>query len=286
MSPVLAAAAAMVTIGGLLLAVAAWRGEIPQRSSTRSTGLWTKAVDQYRKLTRRQVALGVLGLAAGAFLAAVTGWPIMLPVGVAAVVGLPVLLSEPPQTELRLLEALDRWVRVMLGVMSTGKSITDALRLSVRQAPTPLAAPLARVVRRLDDRWPPAQALLAMADELDSADADAVLAALMLSIQRGGSGASGTLHALADTLQARLRALREIEAERSKPRAVVRQVTIITAVVLGGGLLIARDFFAPYGSPVGQAILVTLLAVYAASLAMLRRMTLPRRRERILRSAS
>jgi hypothetical protein len=62
----------------------------------------------------------VLGLAAGAFLAAVTGWPIMLPVGVAAVVGLPVLLSEPPQTELRLLEALDRWVRVMLGVMSTG----------------------------------------------------------------------------------------------------------------------------------------------------------------------
>lgn len=286
MSPVLAAAAAMVTIGGLLLAVAAWRGEIPQRSSTRSTGLWAKAVDQYRKLTRRQVALGVLGLAAGAFLAAVTGWPIMLPVGVAAVVGLPVLLSEPPQTELRLLEALDRWVRVMLGVMSTGKSITDALRLSVRQAPTPLAAPLARVVRRLDDRWPPAQALLAMADELDSADADAVLAALMLSIQRGGSGASGTLHALADTLQARLRALREIEAERSKPRAVVRQVTIITAVVLGGGLLIARDFFAPYGSPVGQAILVTLLAVYAASLAMLRRMTLPRRRERILRSAS
>lgn len=243
-------------------------------------------MDRTRRTTRREWARVLLGVVAGVILTFITRWPTMLLIGPAAVVGLPSLLSEPPQRDIRLLEALDRWVRHLLGIMSTGKSVTDALRLSARQAPAPLSDPLASLVRRLDNRWTPAQALVAMADELRSADADAVLAALVLSVQRGGSGASTTLHALADSIQDRLRALREIEAERSKPRAVVKQVTIITVGVLAFGLLFARDFFAPYGSPAGQLILVALLSVYAASLYLLRRMTLPRGRERILRSLS
>ncbi|WP_052462305.1 type II secretion system F family protein [Nigerium massiliense] len=240
-------------------------------------------MDKIRRTTRRQWLLLATGCGAGVVITYLTGWPVMLLVAPAAIVGLPMLLSEPPQRDRRLLEALDRWVRTMLGLMSTGKSIADAIRVSARQAPEPLAAPLASLARRLDDRWAPAQALMAMADDLESPDADAVLAALILSVQRGGTGASATLRALADSIQDRLQALREIEAERSKPRAVVRQVTIITVGVLAFGLLFARDFFAPYGTPVGQLILVSLLSVYAASLFMLRKMTLPRGRDRILR---
>ena len=147
-----------------------------------------------------------------------------------------------------------------------------------------LGEPLVLLLRRLDDRWTPAHALGALADELDSADADAVIASLILSVQRGGSGAVVTLTALADSIQERLKLLREIEAERAKPRVVVRQVTLITLVVLGGALLLGRSFFAPYGTPLGQTVLAVLLAAYVGSLAMLRRLTLPRRRGRILRS--
>lgn len=129
-----------------------------------------------------------------------------------------------------------------------------------------------------------AQALLGLADELDSPDADAVIASLILAADRGGTGATATLAALADTIADRLKAMREIEAERAKPRIVVRQVTGITVVVLALAFLFGREFFAPYGTPLGQAILAALLASYVASLAFLRRLTLPRRRERILRS--
>ena len=42
-----------------------------------------------------------------------------------------------------------------------------------------------------------------------------------------------------DSIQERLKVLREVEAERSKPRVVVKQVTIITLVLLGFAMLIA-----------------------------------------------
>jgi Flp pilus assembly protein TadB len=135
----------------------------------------------------------------------------------------------------------------------------------------------------LDDRWTIEQALLAMAEELDSPDADAVLAALALAAQRGGTGAGTTLSALADNLQDRLRALREISTERAKPRFVVRQVTLITAVVLGMAMLFGGSFFAPFGTPIGQLLLGVLVTAYLSSLLFLRRMTLPRPRQRILR---
>jgi len=278
----------MLTVAGGVLLVA-WVAGVPARraaprSTGSSTGLWTKAVDAGRRVERRTWAHLGVSSAAAVVLALWTGWPLLLAIVPLAGVGLPRLLSSPRQVDIELLQALDRWVRGMTAALSTGKSITDALRLSARNPPPGLAEPLVQLVRRLDARWAPDHALLALADQLDSPDADAVVASLVLSVRRGGNGALLTLAALADSLQDRLRALREIEAERAKPRVVVRQITVITLVVLAGSLLFGRSFFAPYGTPLGQVILAALLTAYVGSLVLLRRMTLPRRRQRILRS--
>lgn len=229
---------------------------------------------------RGDVLLAVIGVVGGVVAMAVTGWIVLLLVVPVAVVGLPVLLRYPPNRDIELLEALDRWIRALAATLPTGQSVVEAIRTSARSAPSALH--VERTVARLDQRWTPREALLEMADELDSPDVDAVLAALMLAAERGGTGATAAMAALADSVQARLRVLREIEGERSKPRIVVRQVTLVSVVALTGALAFGRDFFAPYSSPVGQAILAALLAVYIGSLVMLRTMTLPRRRERIL----
>ncbi len=278
--------AACTTVAGLVVLLAWAVGALPgpDQALPSSTGLWTKHVDVRAHVTRADGVRLAVGLFLGAAVTAYTGWPLMLGLVPLAVVGLPRLLSEPPHVAIDQLQALDRWVRAMTATMATGKSITDALRLSARQAPPLLHPHLVLLVRRLDDRWTPAQALLGLADELDSPDADAVIASLILAADRGGTGATATLAALADTIADRLKAMREIEAERAKPRIVVRQVTGITVVVLALAFLFGREFFAPYGTPLGQAILAALLASYVASLAFLRRLTLPRRRERILRS--
>lgn len=287
MTLLVAVLAAMLFVAGIVILAAVAAGVLVQRPVTKSsTGLWTKAVDGLRGLSRRSRLTILVGLVGGVLVFLWTGWPLMLVVVPVAVFGVPHLLSAPKQDQVELLQALDRWVRGMTATMATGKSITDALRLSARTPPPLLADHLVLLIRRLDDRWPAPQALLALADDLDSPDADAVLASLVLAAHRGGTGATATLAALADTIQERLKALREIESERSKPRSVVKQVTIITLVLLTASLLLARDFFAPYGTPIGQALLAGLIAAYVGSLVMLRRMTLPRHRERILRSLS
>ena len=287
MTLLLAVLSAMLLVGGIVIISASAAGVLVSTPSpASSTGLWKKTVDSMRRVSGRSRVTLLGGVVGGVAVALWTQWPIMLVVVPGAVYGVPHLLSAPRQTQIEALQALDRWVRGMTATMTTGKSITDALRLSARTPPPLLADHLVLLVRRLDDRWPAPQALLAMADGLDSADADAVLASLVLASQRGGSGATTTLYALADTIQERLKVLREVEAERSKPRVVVKQVTLITLVLLGGSMLFARDFFAPYGTPAGQAILAGLIVAYVGSLVMLRRMTLPRQRQRILRSVS
>lgn len=288
MTAFLVVGSAMLGLSGLLVVAGVLVGVLPssQARPAPSTGLWTRAVDGGRKVPRKTWVTVAVGMVLGCVLAQVLAWPVLVLAVPAVIIGLPRLLSEPPQPEVQLLEALDRWIRGMMAQLSTGKSITDALRLSGRQAPPLLAPRLATLVQRLDDRWSASQALMAMADELDNAAADSVLAALILSAARGGTGASVTLSALADSLQDRLRALREIEAERAKPRVVVRQVVVITLLALVGFMVWSPAFFEPYSTPAGQVILLSLLTAYVGSIMVMRRMTVPRRRERILRPLS
>jgi len=213
----------------------------------------------------------------------ITGWLIMLVAVPAAVLGLPWLLSAPPNDQTDLLRSLDQWIRLLQGSILTGKSVTDAVRTTRRQAPARLRAAVNEAVARMDSRWSTDDALRHMADELDSADADGIIAALILASRRGGIGTAETLKALAEACQDRLRAMREIETERAKPRIVVRQVTLITLTILGAALLVGGEYFAPYGTAHGQLILAFLVTCYIGALLMLRRRTAPEPRPRILK---
>ncbi|HMQ38841.1 MAG TPA: type II secretion system F family protein, partial [Micropruina sp.] len=263
MTGVLASLLGALSVGGVVLVVAGLRRR-PVRPGRRRVGR-PAAAFRIRALARAHGLQLAIGMVAGVGFAAVTGMSVMVVVVPIAVVGLPLLLSAPANRDIEMLEALDRWVRGLAATLPTGRSITDAVRVSVRNAPATLTGPLALLVARLDERWTAPEALRAMADELDSPDADAVLAALALAAERGGTGATATLHALADSIQDRLKAQREIETERAKPRIVVRQVTVVTVTVLALALVFGREFFAPYGTPTGQVILLSLLALYVAS---------------------
>ncbi|MBE6476728.1 MAG: hypothetical protein E7Z97_01465 [Propionibacteriaceae bacterium] len=292
MSPLAAASAALLVMG---VATAA-RGALPaarvgppaqqnRLSTALSTGLWTRCVSWWTTSSRARrlqvIAAGGCGLAGFAL----TRQPLVLAGLPALVIVLPPLLSAPANRDVAVLEALDRWVRLLIGSVSTGKSTADAIRATRAQLPPLLRAPVDAVIARLDARWTLDEALRAMADDLDSPDADAVVAALIVATRRGGVGSTDALRALGRHTRRRLAALREIEAERAKPRVVVRQVTAITVTVLAGVALVNPGYLAPYGSGAGQLVGALLLAAYLASLLMLRVVARPRHRERILQSA-
>lgn len=283
MTPLLFGLSITCVVGGAFLLVAGLvKTPRPGFSTRVSTPVWTRARKRWTSLShKRRLHLG-LSLAAGFGAFLVTGWLVLLVAVPVVAIGLPALLADPPNRDIEVLEALDRWVRAIAASLPTGKSITDAMRSTASQAPDILSRPLRVMLARLDSRWTTREALFALADDLDCPDADAVVAALVLAAERGGAGATATLEQLADSVQTRLCALREVEAERAKPRVVVRQVTVISLAVLSIAVTFEPDFFRPYRSPVGQVVLVALLAAYVVSLLAMRRMTLPRRRDRIL----
>ena len=282
----------LAAVAGLLLASGGWALLVGLRRSERDAGTRRTVllVERWSRLTRRppgrrgrrrDVVL-LVSLGVGFVLAAVTGWLLALVVVPALTLGLPYLLTLPKPRDVELLEALDRWVRSLSATLATGRSVTDALRISRRTAPPLLADEVGALVARLDNRWETRAALVRMADDLDSADADAVLAALVLAAGRGANGASVTLQALADSLQATLQGRRAIEVERSKPYVVVRQVTLISLVTLLVAFVASPRFFDPYRTPVGQVVLAVLVAAYAGSLLLMRRKAHQRARPRLL----
>lgn len=281
----MAVIAGLLLVGGGVLVCNGLAKSWPPRAPRRVTlgERWARLTHRPpgREGVRRDLIL-FGSLIVGVGVAVITGWPMVVLVAPLLALGLPYLLVLPKARDVELLEALDRWIRALVSSMSTGRSVTDAIRVSRRTAPTLLATEVGRLVDRLSNRWNSDEALRAFADELDAADADAVVAALILASRRGANGASQTLAALADSIQDQLKGRRQIETERAKPYVVVRQVTIISLVTLTGMFVLSPGFFAGYRTPIGQMILSVLVVAYLGSLVLLRRKAHQPPRERLL----
>ena len=285
MTGILAVTAGLLIIGGLL-GIGSGLGRRPRAAGRRTESvaeLWARVS---RRPTgsrgRRRDVILLLSLITGCTAAMLTGWLILIVVLPLLALGLPYLLILPKPRDIELLEALDRWVRSLAATLATGKSITDAIRISRRTAPPLLADEINLLVTRLNNRWETRDALMRFADAIDSPDADGVLAALILASSRGANGASVTLQALADSIQTQLKGRRAIEVERSKPYVVVRQVTVISLSTLALVFAFSPSFFAPYRTPIGQVLLSVLLIIYIASLLLMRRKARQPDRPRIL----
>ena len=287
MTPV-AVVAGMLIAGGLLAVVVGVRRtwspiRPPDRGHESLLARWSRLTRRPTGPAGRRRDLILVGsLAVGLALAVITGWTLLIIAAPVVAFGLPALLRLPVQRDVALMEALDRWLRSLAATLATGRSITDAIRTSLRTAPPGIRDQLAALVARLNNRWDADDALRRFADDLDSPDADAVVSALILAGRRGSVGASATMLALADSLQDQLRARRMIETERNKPYVVVRQVTVITTLTLALVVVFNPGFFAAYGTPLGQLILVGLLAMYVGSLLLMRRKARQQPRARIL----
>ena len=290
MTGVAAVAAGLLITAGLLGIGHGLRRVAPRPAARPAESL----ADLWARVTRRPTGVRgrrrdlvlVVSLAAGFLIAALSGWVVGIVIMPVLALGLPYLLVVPKSRDVELLEALDRWIRSLAATLATGKSVTDAIRVSRRTAPPLIAEEIGTLVVRLNNRWETADALRRLADELDSPDADGVIAALMLAVNRGANGASLTLQALADSLQAQLKSRRVIEIERAKPYVVVRQVTVISLITLGGVYLLSPAFFEPYRTPLGQLILAVLLSLYLGSLILMRRKAQQHTRPRILIGAA
>ncbi|GAA4100132.1 type II secretion system F family protein [Nocardioides kongjuensis] len=230
------------------------------------------AARRRRTPSRRTRGLLLAGGALGLVGWLITGWILALVIAPVAVIGLPILLSAPPAaTQIARLEAMEEWTRSLSGVLTVGIGLEQALVATLRSTPAPIADEVHRLVTRLRARWDTEKALRAFADELDDATGDLIAANLILGARRRGAGLASVLEGLAESVGADVRARRQVEADRAKPRATARWVTLISASVLVV-LALSGTYVEPYRTPVGQVLLVLLLSAYVATLVWMRRM--------------
>lgn len=269
---VLIAVAGALIVAGLIGAVAEATGTRvlparPQRRSVARRSWWQRISPR----TRRVLAIAVL---AGAVVWLVTGWALAIVLIPAAAVLIPwVMSSNEASRSIERLEALEEWTRGLAGILTAGQGVEQALIASRRSTPAIIQPEISRLAARLRARWSTEDALRALADELDDATGDLIAANLVLAARRRSAGVARVLESLAESVAADVRARREIEADRAKPRSTARWVTLITVAVLAF-LAITGDFVAPYGSAVGQVLLAVYLAAYVAILVWMKRMTI------------
>lgn len=267
----LAGLAGALVVGGLTVAVWASRKTHPlaqPRPGRPSRFRWWAAIP-----VRRRIAAAV-ALLAGVAVGVVTGWLIAALVLPAAVLGLPALLlvSDEGRT-IRRLEAMAEWTRNLASVLTAGQGIEAAIQASLRSAPEAIRPEVARLVARLRARWSTEAALRGFADDLNDATGDLVCAALILGSSRRGDGLARVLTGLSESVAEDVRARRQVEADRAKPRTTARTVTVLSLVALAV-LGMVGPFLAPYGTPLGQLLLGVLLAGYTGCVVWLRRLSI------------
>jgi tight adherence protein B len=261
--------AGLLIAGGVVGAVGAARGVqfLPHSTSRRG------ARARLRITPTRLVAV-----AAGMAVLLLTGWPVAAIAAAAAVVFMPRVLGGGTAAKRMIAtsEALADWTRRLADLISSGAagSTRDALRRSMSSVPPPIAGEVHRLVHRMGPQGTE-RALRQFAREVDDPAAEKIAGVLILRERNGGPGLAGVLTGLAEDLDDRSRMVREVEAERAKPRANMRTIVIVTGVLIVGMLLFARTFLSSYSTVFGQVMLAVVAAVFAIALRWMRRLSDP-----------
>lgn len=272
----------LLTLAGLLIAA----GLVAAVAAARGVALWSAGPPSARRRHRRLVSplhLGALGTAVLVLL--ITGWPVAAVAAVGGVVFVPKVLGggKASRQLIATSEALADWTRRLADLISSGAagSTRDALRRSLSSAPEPIAPAVTNLVTRMGPQGVE-PALRQFAREVDDPAADKIAMVLILRERNGGPGLAEVLTALAADLDDRSRMVREVEAERAKPRANVRTIVVVTLVLVVGMALFARTFLSGYSTPLGQVALLLNVAIFATALRWMRRLSDPPRPPRVL----
>lgn len=170
------------------------------------------------------------------------------------------------------IEGLAAWTESLRDTIAGAVGLEQAIPATASAAAPSIRPQLVNLADRLRVRTPMPAALQAFADELDDASADLIVAALILNSQLRGPGLRDVLTSLAASARNELEMRRRVLAGRASTRRSVQIVTGISVVFVLGLALFNRSYVAPYGSPVGQLVLLLVLGFFAAGFAWMRRL--------------
>ncbi|MCZ3389996.1 MAG: type II secretion system F family protein [Actinomycetia bacterium] len=283
MTALIAAMTGAAIVAGLLVIVAGLR-RVPADAHHRlRIPIGMKGGTRWRATTPWSRWRGPVALGAAALAWLLSGWPVAGLIVALTIWGLPVLLSTSRDVAHAIdrIEAVEEWARRLGDVLVVGVGLEQAITATVRTCPEPVQPEVSALSARLTARWPTESALRAFADDLDDATGDLIAATLILGARRRGPGLARVMAAVADSVAEEVAMRRKVEAERAKPRATARAVTLITLGVVAIGAL-NGTYLTPYRTTLGQLVLVAITLGFVGALAWMRALTLTKPEPRFL----
>ena len=254
-NPLLAVLAGALAAGGLVVFVMAVRG-LPSGPPGRRSARLER---QLRQMAGTRGALALL----------VLGWRTL---GGAA----------GERRAMMRLEALATWTESLRDTIAGAVGLEQAIPASLRVAAPSLQEPLARLVDRLHTRVPMPEALRTLADDLDDPSADLIIGALIINARLRGPGLRDLLGALSTAVREELDMRRKVNAERRSTRRSAQIVVLVSVGLALGLALLNPGYVHVYDSPLGQLVLVVVVALYAAGFIWMRRLATFDAPERLL----
>lgn len=178
-------------------------------------------------------------------------------------------------------EAISTWVDMVKDSLSGGAGLSQAIEATVPVAPD-IVRP--HVVKLAGSQRTTGQsaALRQFAQDLAHPTSDLVVQALITASEHQGRDVPKLLAKTSEQARARNASVLQTESERAQ---LYTEAWIMVLVISLLGIvitLIARDFFTPYDTPVGQLVLTGLMAVVVGSIASLIHAGRPQKELRLL----
>src|SRR5690242_2601238 len=253
--------------GGLALFVIALRG-LPAKPEHEKH----KASERAGELIRFAGQRGSIAAIAGLVVLLLTRWAVA---GIAA--GILVFFwdklfggASEERVAMRRVEALAAWTESLRDTIAGAVGLEQAIPASARAAAPALRVHLDSLVDRLRSRTPLPDALQHLADEINDASADIIIAALILNAKLRGPGLREVLGALAKSAREEVDMRQRVMAQRASTRRSVQIVVIVSVAFVLGLAIFNRSFVEPYGTAIGQLVLAVVCALFAAGFWWLR----------------
>ena len=178
-------------------------------------------------------------------------------------------------------EAVSTWIDMVKDSLSGGAGLSQAIESTVPVAPTILRP---HVVRLATEQRTMSQsaALRRFADAVAHPTSDLVAQALITASEHQGRDVPKLLAKTSEQARARNAAVLQTESERAQ--LYTEAWIMVGAIGLLGTIitLVARDYFAPYDTVLGQLVLTGLMAVVVGSIASLVHAGRPQKELRLL----
>jgi Flp pilus assembly protein TadB len=276
MTPVVVLVGAGIGVGIALVISGIW-----------STGPPVGRMSMMKRLdpANRQAAICAVILAL--MVGLVTRWPVGAAIGGA--VGWTLRSALQPNTSRRVtgrLEALAAWIEALRDSIAAHRGLLAAIESTVNTAPPSIRDNVAALVVRIKSGMALDSALYAFAGELGDAAVDEAIAPLILASRFGGSDLQGLLATAAGNTRDQIALWQRIEIARAKPRRDMRLVIAVTLVFTLGVLLIGHGYFKPFGTPVGQIVLLAVAGLFASGFGAMNRLSRPQPMPRLFDSPS